>query len=69
MEIPRNHLGGHGLEFDLKYYILHVFRTSVAFKGKSSDHFKDIYKLKLLTNFNVNVTLFLGGIMNSYFNR
>ena len=38
----------------MKYDILHVFRTSTAFKEKSSYDFKDIYKLKLLTNFDVN---------------
>ena len=35
----------------MKYQMLHVFRTSTAIKEKSSDHFKDIYELKLLTNF------------------
>ena len=40
----------------MKYYILHVFRISIAFKKKFSEHFKDIYKLKLLTSFNVNMT-------------
>ena len=46
----------------MKYHISHVFRTSAAFKEKSSDHFKDFYKLKLLTNFDVNMTSFLGGV-------
>ena len=46
----------------MKYNILHVFRTSAAFKEKSPDHFKDNYKLKLLTNFEVNMTSFLGGV-------
>ena len=51
----------------MKYDILHVFRTSTAFKEKSSDHFKGIYKLKLLTNFDVNMTSFLGGVPNYVF--
>ena len=40
----------------MKNHILHVFRTSTAFKEKSSDHFKDIYKLKLMANFDVIMT-------------
>ena len=43
---------------------VHVFRTSTAFKEKSTDHFKYIYELKLLTNFDVNMTSFLGGVPN-----
>ena len=34
--------------------------TATPFKEKSSDHYKDLHKLKLLTNFNVNLTSFLG---------
>ena len=48
----------------MKYHILHVSRTSTAFKGKSSDNFKDTYKLKLLANFYVNMRSFLGGVSN-----
>ena len=48
----------------MKYNILHVFRTSTAFKEKSSDHFKDIYQLKLVTNCDVNMTPFVGGAPN-----
>ena len=48
----------------MKHHVLHVFRASTAFKRKSSDHFKDIYRLKLLTNFGVNMTSFLGGVPN-----
>ena len=55
---------GQGLEFDMKYHILHDFRTSTPFKKTSSDHFKNVYKLKLLTNFDVNLTSFLGGVIN-----
>ena len=50
--------------FDMKYHILHQFRTSTPSKEKSSDHFKDAHKMELLTNFDVNLTLFLGGVMN-----
>ena len=32
---------GQGLEFDIKYYILHGFGTSTPFKEKCYDHFKD----------------------------
>ena len=52
----------------MKYHILHVFRTSIEFIKKSSDHFKDIYKLKLLTSFDVNTTLFLKGVPNYVLN-
>ena len=48
-----------GTGVDMKYHILHVFRTSTALKEKTSDHFKDIYKPKLLTNFDVNMKSFL----------
>ena len=43
----------------MKYHVLNVFRTSIEFIKKSSQHFKDIYKLKLLTSFDVNMTSFL----------
>ena len=48
----------------MKYHILHRFRTSIPFKEKSSDHFKDLQKMELLKNFNVNPTSLLGGVMN-----
>ena len=48
----------------MKYDILHDFRASAPFKEKSSDHLKDLNKLKLLTNSDVNLTSFLGGVMN-----
>ena len=44
-------------------HILQVFKTSIEFIKKSSDHF-DIYKLKLLTSFDVNMTSFLKGVPN-----
>ena len=40
-----------GLELDMKYHILHDFRTATSFKVKSSARFIDLYRLKLLTNF------------------
>ena len=52
----------------MKYPILQVFETSIEFRKKSSDHFKDIYKLKLLTSFDVNMTSFLKGVPNSVLN-
>ena len=39
----------------MKYHILHDFRISTPFEEKSSDHFKDLHKLKLLTNFDVDL--------------
>ena len=48
----------------MKYHILHNCRTSASFKEKSSDHFKDLHKMELLTNFDDNLTPFLGGVMN-----
>ena len=59
---------GRGSESDMKYHILHVFRTSIEFINKSSDHFKDIYNLKLLTSFHVNTTSFLKGVPNYVLN-
>ena len=50
------------------YHIMHGFRNSTPFKRKSSYHFKDIHKLKLLTNFDVNLTSSPGGVMNQPFN-
>ena len=43
------------LEFDMEYHIFPDFITSTLFKEKSSDHFKDPHKLKLLTNFDANL--------------
>ena len=43
----------------MKNHNLHV---TTAFKEKSSDHFKDIFKLKVQTNFDVNMTSFQGGV-------
>ena len=52
----------------MKYHILHNFSTSTQCKGKSSDRFKDLHKLKLLTNFDVNLTSFLGEAKNYVLN-
>ena len=48
----------------MKYHILHDFRTSNPFDEKCSDLFTDFHKLKLLTSFGVNLTSFLGGVIN-----
>ena len=48
----------------MKYHILQVFKTSIEFIKKSSDNFKDLHKMELLTNFDISLTSFLGGIMN-----
>ena len=52
----------------MKYHILQVFKSSTEFIEKSSDHFNDIYKLKLLTSFDVNMTSFLKGVPNYVLN-
>ena len=52
----------------MKYHILQVFETSIELMKKSFDHFKDIYKLKLLTSFDVNMTSFLKGVPNYVLN-
>ena len=57
-----------GSEFDMKYHILHVFRTYIEVIKKSSDNFKNIYKLKLLTSFDVSMTPFLKGVPNYVLN-
>ena len=51
-------------EFDTKYHVLHNFITSTPFEEKSSDHFKDLHKMEPLTNFDISLTSFLGGVMN-----
>ena len=48
----------------MEYHILHDFRTSTSFGEKSSNDFKDLYKLKLMTNFNVNLTSFPGEVIH-----
>ena len=48
----------------MKYHVLHDFIISAPFKEKSSDHFKDLHKMELLTNFDSSLTSFLEGVMN-----
>ena len=48
----------------MKYHFLHDFRTFTSFKEKSSGHLKSFHKLELLTNFDINLSSFLGGGMN-----
>ena len=52
----------------MKYHILQVFKSSMEFIKKSSDHFKDINKLKLLTSFDVNMMSFLKGVQKYVLN-
>ena len=52
----------------MKYDIFQVFKTSIEFIKTSSDHFKDIYRLKLPTSFDVNMTSFLKGLPNYVLN-
>ena len=52
----------------MKYHILHVFRTSIEFIKKSSNNFKDIYKLKILTSLDVSMTSFVKGDPNYVLN-
>ena len=54
---------GQGSEFHMKYHILQDSRTSTPFEEKSSDHFKNLHKMKLLSNFDINLTSFLGGVI------
>ena len=48
----------------MKYHVLHDFITSTSVEEISSDHFKDLHKMELLTNFDISLTSFLGGVMN-----
>ena len=50
---------------DIKYHTLHDFGTSIPFTETPSDHFKDLYKLKLLTNSGVNLISYLRGVMDN----
>ena len=40
---------------DMKYHVLHDFITSTPFEEKSSDHFKDLQKMEILTNFDISL--------------
>ena len=48
----------------MKYHVLHDFLISTPFQQKSSDHFKGLHKMDLLTNFDISLTSFLGGVTN-----
>ena len=48
----------------MKDHVLHDFITSTPFEEKPSDHFKDLHEMELLTNFDISLTSFLGGVMN-----
>ena len=48
----------------MKNHVLHDFMTSTPFEEKSSDHFKNLRKMELLTNFDISLTSFLGGVIN-----
>ena len=48
----------------MKYQVLHDFITSTSFEEKSSDHFNDLHKMELLTNFDISLMSFLGVVMN-----
>ena len=50
-----------GTRLDMKFHILHDLRSSTPFKEKSYLHFKNLHKLKLLTNFDVNMISSPGG--------
>ena len=48
----------------MKYHVFHDFIASTPFEEKSSDHFKDLHEMELLTNFDISLTSFLGEVMN-----
>ena len=48
----------------MKYDVLHDFITFIPFEEKCSDHFEDLHNMELLTNFDISLTSFLGGVMN-----
>ena len=52
----------------MKYHVLYDFIIFTPFEEKSSDHFKDPHKMELLTNLDISLTSFLGGVMNKRFN-
>ena len=52
----------------MKYHIFQVFKTSIDVIKKSSDRFKDIYKLMFLTSFDVSMKSFLKGVPNYVLN-
>ena len=50
----------------MKYHIYIISELLLALKKNCSDHFKALYKLMLMTNFDVNPTSFVGKVINSY---
>ena len=52
----------------MKNPILDDSRTFARLKEKSFEHFKDLYKVKILTNFAVSLTSSPGGAKNLAFN-
>ena len=48
----------------MEYHVFHDYITFTPFEEKSSDHFKDLPKMELLTNFDISLASFLGGVMN-----
>ena len=56
------------LQSIIKYYILHIFKTSTPSKEKPLYQLKDLHKLKLLTYFDVSLTASLGRVANHVFN-
>ena len=48
----------------MKHHVLHDLVTSTPFEEKSSDHFKDLHKMVLLTNFDISLTSCLRVVMN-----
>ena len=55
------------LQFIMKYVLQFAFfRTPARFKEKLSDRFKSVCKLRLLTNFDVNITSSSGVVVVNY---
>ena len=52
----------------MKYHMCRIFDLPLHLRKKSSDQSKDLCKLKLLSNFDVNLTSFQGGIVSSVLN-
>ena len=52
----------------MKYHVLLDFITSTPSEEKSSDHFKDLHKMELLTNLDISLTSFLGGVKGLTYN-
>ena len=48
----------------MNYHVFHDFITFPPFEEKSSDHCTDLHKMELLTNFDISLKSFPGGVMN-----